>query len=74
MLHRIREAWGDDGGDEPFDGPVEVDETYFGGKRKNMSKAKRKALAGTGRGAVGKTQSALRIGTRTKSARGRRGN
>ena len=55
MLHRIREAWGDDGGDEPFDGPVEVDETYFGGKRKNMSKAKRKALASTGRGAVGKT-------------------
>ena len=36
-------------------GPVEVDETYFGGKRKNMSKAKRKELAGTGRGAVGKT-------------------
>ena len=54
MLHRIREAWaGENGG--PFDGPVEVDETYFGGKRKNMSKAKRKELAGTGRGAVGKT-------------------
>ena len=47
MLHRIREAWGEDDGEEPFDGPVEVDETYFGGKRK--------ALAGTGRGAVGKT-------------------
>ena len=56
MMHRIREAWGEDGG-EPFDGPVEVDETYFGGKRKNMSNAKRKALreAGAGRGAVGKT-------------------
>ena len=54
MLHRIREAWaGENGGH--FDGPVEVDETYFGGKRKNMSKAKRKELAGTGRGAVGKT-------------------
>ena len=54
MLHRIREAWaGESGG--PFDGPVEVDETYFGGKRKNMSNAKRQALAGTGRGAVGKT-------------------
>ena len=54
MLHRIREAWaGENGG--PFDGPVEVNETYFGGKRKNMSKAKRKELAGTGRGAVGKT-------------------
>ena len=34
---------------------MEVDETYFGGKRKNMSNAKREALAGTGRGAVGKT-------------------
>ena len=55
MLHRIREAWGEDDGEEPFDGPVEVDETYMGGKRKNMSNAKRKALAGTGRGAVGKT-------------------
>ena len=54
MMHRIREAWGDDDG-EPFDGPAEVDETYFGGKRRNMSNAKRKALAGTGRGAVGKT-------------------
>ena len=58
MMHRMREAWGEDGdedGDEPFDGPVEVDETYMGGKRKNMPNAKRKELAGTGRGAVGKT-------------------
>ena len=38
-----------------FDGPVEVDETYVGGKRRNMSKARRKELAGTGRGSVGKT-------------------
>jgi len=37
-----------------FSGPVEVDETYMGGKRANMSNAKRKALADTGRGAVGK--------------------
>jgi transposase-like protein len=36
-------------------GPVEVDEAYFGGKRRNMSNAKRAELAGTGRGAVGKT-------------------
>ena len=58
MLHRIREAWMPKEGDgTPFDGPVEVDETYFGGKRKNMSNAKRKELAeeGAGRGAVGKT-------------------
>ena len=54
MLHRLREAWASNLGD-PFDGPVEVDETYVGGKRRNMSNAKRKELAGTGRGAVGKT-------------------
>ena len=55
MLHRIREAWAAPGSDDPYSGPVEVDETYMGGKRKNMSNAKRKALADTGRGAVGKT-------------------
>ena len=52
LAHRLREAWQSDGG-EMFAGPVEVDETYMGGKRKNMPKAKRKALKG--RGAVGKT-------------------
>ena len=36
-----------------FSGPVEVDETYFGGKRRNMSKSKRARL--TGRGPSGKT-------------------
>ena len=52
MLHRIRQAWaGDD--DDQLGGPVEVDETYFGGKRENMPLRKRKTL--TGRGAVGKT-------------------
>ena len=51
LAHRIREAWEDNGG--LFSGPVEADETWIGGKRKNMPKAKRVAL--TGRGAVGKT-------------------
>lgn len=50
MAHRIREAWADLG--HSFGGPVEADETYIGGKRKNMSNAKRKTLSG--RGAVGK--------------------
>ena len=54
MLHRIREVWAGEN-DGPFDGPVEVDETYFGGKRKNMSKAKRKEMPDSGRGPVGKT-------------------
>ena len=55
MAHRLRRAHAHKGG--PFAGPVEADESYFGGKRKNMSNAKRRELAeeGTGRGAVGKT-------------------
>ncbi len=53
LAHRIRQALGRS--EAPFSGPVEVDETYMGGKRKNMSNAQRRALKGTGRGAVGKT-------------------
>ena len=52
MMMRLREAW-DESGLEAMLGPVEVDETYMGGKRSNMPKAKRKGLKG--RGAVGKT-------------------
>ena len=50
LAQRIRETWRDNSG--MFTGPVEADETYIGGKRKNMPKAKRKTLSG--RGAVGK--------------------
>jgi len=54
MLHRIRQAWvASDSGHGPYSGPIEVDETYMGGIRKNMSNAKRATLEG--RGAVGKT-------------------
>ena len=42
MMHRIRETWNDN--NAPFAGPVEVDETYIGGKRKNMPKSKRAKL------------------------------
>ena len=52
MMHRLREAWTASGLDK-FSGPVEVDETYMGGKRQNMSKAKRAELSG--RGTAGKT-------------------
>ena len=51
LAHRLRVALTQEGG--LFAGPVEVDETYMGGKRANMSKSKREEL--TGRGAVGKT-------------------
>lgn len=50
LAHRIRKAFADE--NDPFTGPVEMDETYMGGKRANMPKAKREEL--TGRGAVGK--------------------
>ena len=47
MLHRLREAW-DASGIEPFSGPVEVDESYFRGIRRNMPKSKRKEIEGRG--------------------------
>lgn len=47
LAHRIRRAW-KDGADIPFLGPVEADETYVGGIRKNMNKSKRKELDGRG--------------------------
>ena len=52
MQQRIREAFAAQGPKVLFDGPVEVDETYFGGKEYNKhEKDKLKA----GRGSVGKT-------------------
>ena len=51
MLYRIRESWNQDEG-FPFAGPMEVDETYFGLKWKNMSNAKWAKLEG--RDPVGK--------------------
>ena len=50
MAHRIRETWNDE--TEKMAGPVEVDETYVGGKERNKH-ADKKLHAG--RGAVGKT-------------------
>ena len=52
LAHKIREAFDNKSGGL-FAGPVKTDEAYVGGKRKNMSKAKRKAI--TARGTHGKT-------------------
>ena len=50
MLHRIREAFGQER-KALFAGPVEVDETYFGGREANKHANKKQRL---GRGGVGK--------------------
>lgn len=52
MLHRIRRAM-QAGSFDKFGGTVEVDETFIGGKARNMHKAERERKI-TGRGAVGK--------------------
>ena len=73
MLHRIREAWAG-AQPAPFAGPIEVDETHLGGKRKNMPRSKRKQMSG--RGPVGKTtvigakdRASNRIAARTAETR-----
>lgn len=53
MLHRIRLAM-QNGSFEKLSGEVEADETFFGGKARNMHKSKREKLI-KGRGSVGKT-------------------
>ncbi len=49
MLMRIREAWATETND-PYRGPVEADETYVGGRQRNMHEAQRAELAGGGTG------------------------
>ena len=51
MLQRIRKAWENDD-DWPFAGPIEIDETYMGGRERNKHTSKKLKA---GRGTVGKT-------------------
>ena len=55
MLHRIRLAMQDDKKGGKLSGEVEIDETFIGGKARNMHKSRKaKKLEGKGGGAVGK--------------------
>ena len=62
LAHRIRAAWAT--GSQEFEGPVEVDEVYFGGRGKWKHADKRKKQRG--RGAVGKTPV---VGARDRSTK-----
>lgn len=52
MLHRIRKAY--ETASPLFEGPVEVDETCAGGKRKFVSLTRRSEMESPGRGTAGK--------------------
>jgi transposase-like protein len=54
VLHRLRYAARTKSFNRPLSGRIEADETYLGGRAKNMSKARRER-SGVGVGGVGKT-------------------
>ena len=69
LAQRLRVALSQDG--TLFAGPVKVDETYFGGRRRNMSNTKRKGLADTGAWASRKNGGDRRQRSGDQARRGR---
>lgn len=55
MLHRIRLAMQDEGHGGKIGGEVEVDETFIGGKARNMHKDRKRRVQAIGRNTGGKT-------------------
>lgn len=71
MLHRVRLAMQDDKKGGKLSGEVEIDETFIGGKARNMHKAaKAQKLQGKGGGVAGKVgvQGMLERGGRVRAA------
>ena len=48
LAHRIRETWNKNNRMKPFEGPAEIDETYVGGRMKNMHSSRRQILKSHG--------------------------
>ena len=67
MLHRLREAMTDETGKIGGSGPVECDETFVGGKVKNMHKSKRPKIATQGVGNKTIVMGMLERGGRVKA-------
>ncbi len=67
MLHRLREAMTDETGKLGGNGPIECDETFVGGKVKNMHKNKRPAIAMQGQGNKAVVMGMLERGGRVKA-------
>ncbi|MYA43037.1 MAG: IS1595 family transposase [Gemmatimonadetes bacterium] len=70
LAHRLREAW-ERSGDTPFGGPVEVDETFVGGRAHNMhahqkprARTNKTAVAGIKDRATGQVSAAVVPSTR----------